>query len=74
VGEPILLSKREAARSLSISIRTLDGLIASNKIRTCRIGRRVLVARKGLEQFAGGDHGDFALAKHKQMISSNFRR
>ena len=64
VGEPILFSKREAARSLSISIRTLDSLIASNKIRVCRIGRRVLIEKKGLEQFAVGSrrkachHGD----------------
>jgi excisionase family DNA binding protein len=55
VGEPILLSKREAARSLSISVRTLDGLIASNRIQACKIGRRVLIARKRLEQFDNGN-------------------
>ena len=52
MSDTILLSKREAARSLSISVRTLDSLIAANEIPTRRIGRRVLVARHSLEQFA----------------------
>lgn len=54
MSDPILLSKREAARSLSISVRTLDGLIGSNEIPVRRIGRRVLIARRYLEQFAFG--------------------
>jgi excisionase family DNA binding protein len=50
--ESILLSKREAARSLSISVHTLDKLIAEEKVPVRRIGRRVLIARQYLEQFA----------------------
>ena len=57
VGEPILLSKREAAKSLSISVRTLDSLIATKKIPVRKIGRRVLISRKSLEQFAIGPDG-----------------
>jgi excisionase family DNA binding protein len=52
VSESILLSKREAARTLSISVRTLDNLIAAKEVPVRRIGRRVLIARQYLEQFA----------------------
>jgi len=52
MSETMLLGKREAARTLSISIRTLDGLIAAHELPTRRIGRRVLIARRHLEQFA----------------------
>jgi excisionase family DNA binding protein len=52
VSERILLSKREAARTLSISVRTLDSLIAAKEVPIRKIGRRVLIARQYLEQFA----------------------
>jgi excisionase family DNA binding protein len=54
VNEPMLLSKRTAARSLSISVRTLDKLLASRTIPALRIGRRVLIALHHLEEFALG--------------------
>jgi len=53
--EQVLLSKRQAARTLSISIRTLDKLILTKEIPVRRIGRRVLVSRTALERFAQGD-------------------
>jgi excisionase family DNA binding protein len=52
--EQILLSKRQAAQTLSISLRTLDKLILSKKLPVHRIGRRVLVSRSALERFAIG--------------------
>lgn len=54
--ELILVSKRNAARQLSVSLRTIDNLIAFKEIRVRRIGRRVLIPRKALEEFARGDH------------------
>lgn len=54
MNEPMLLSKRTAARSLSISVRTLDKLLASQTIPALRIGRRVLIALRHLEEFALG--------------------
>ncbi len=54
--EPILISKREAARILSISLRSLDYLLASKEICARRIGRRVLIPRRALEEFARRDH------------------
>lgn len=50
--EQMLLDRRTAAEILSISVRTLDKLIAANKISVCRIGRRVLVSKQDLENFA----------------------
>ncbi len=56
MAEPILVSKREAAKALSISPRTLDYLIASKEISVRRIGRRCLIPRRALEEFARRDH------------------
>jgi excisionase family DNA binding protein len=54
--DPILISKRDAAKALSISLRTLDYLIASKELAVRRVGRRCLIPRKSLEEFAGHDH------------------
>jgi len=54
--EPILLSKKSAANMLAISLRTLDNLIAAKEIPVRRIGRRVVVSRRAIEDFARRDH------------------
>lgn len=51
-----LLSRREAAQSLSISLRTLDYLIADGKLTVRRIGRRVLIEPGELERFSQRSH------------------
>jgi excisionase family DNA binding protein len=56
LNDQILLSKREAARLLSLSVRTVDNLIAQNRLLVRRVGRRVLIPRRGLEEFARHDH------------------
>ena len=48
---PIMVDKRDAARLLSISLRTLEHLIARGDLAVCRIGRRCLIERRALEQF-----------------------
>jgi len=48
----ILLSKQDAADALGISLRTVDHLIAGKRLPVMKIGKRVLVPRKALEQFA----------------------
>lgn len=52
--EQVLLSKRQAAQALSISVRTLDKLIQSRKLPVHKIGRRVLISRTSMERFAIG--------------------
>ena len=48
----LLLDKRSAAAS-SISLRTVDYLIADGKLRLRRVGRRVLIHRAEIARFAG---------------------
>ena len=55
-SDKILYTKREAAQLLSISLRSLDYLIVSQQLQTRRIGRRVLLHRDSIEQFARVDH------------------
>jgi excisionase family DNA binding protein len=52
---PILFSKRQAADALGISLRTIDNLIATRQLKVARIGKRVLIPRKAVEQFARGE-------------------
>ena len=54
--QKVLYTKREAAQLLSISLRSLDYLIVSQQLPARRIGRRVLVHRDSIEQFARLDH------------------
>lgn len=54
----LLYDRREAARQLSISVRSLDYLIAGGCIRVRRIGGRVLITHKELERFAANDRSE----------------
>ena len=54
LSEKILLSRRDAARALSISIRTLDYMIARGQLAARKVGSRVLIPRAALERFARG--------------------
>lgn len=53
---PLLLSKRNAAASLGISLRTLEMLISIKELKSVRIGKRRLIPRRELEKFARRDH------------------
>jgi excisionase family DNA binding protein len=52
----LLVGRREAARMLSISQRSLDYLIADKQLTTRRIGTRVLIALTDLQRYARADH------------------
>jgi len=56
MSEQLLISRREAAKMLSISLRTLDYMIASKEIPVRRIHRRTLISVAALRQFARHDH------------------
>jgi len=51
-SQRILLPRRDAADSLSISLRKLDSLVREKLIGTVRIGRRRLIAHAELVKFA----------------------
>jgi excisionase family DNA binding protein len=54
VQDKILISRRESAALLSISLRTLDKIVAEKGLPTKKIRSRVLIPRRALEQFAEG--------------------
>jgi excisionase family DNA binding protein len=59
----ILFSKKDAAHALSISLRSLEYLIARKELPTRHIGKRVLVPIAALQQFARRDHTKNPAAK-----------
>ena len=60
--EAILVSRKDGAAILGVSIRTLDYAIARGLIRPRRIGRRVMLPRTELLRFASKDHVQIAPA------------
>ena len=56
--ERILVGRREAARMLSISQRSLDYLVANKRLNARRIGARVLLSVSELRRYAQADHPD----------------
>ena len=70
MSDQILLSKRDSARLLSVSLRTVDNLIAHKRLVVRRVGRRVLIPRRALEEFARHDHPTHGEAESpKQEVS-----
>ncbi len=54
----LLYDRKEAARQLSISVRSLDYLIAGGKLETRRIGKKVLIPHGSLSRFSLANHYD----------------
>ena len=52
--EPILVSRKDAAALLGLSLRTVDNLLAQGQLAARKIGRRTLILRSALERFAQG--------------------
>lgn len=52
----VLLSKKEVAWLLSLSVRSVDYLIVRGELAVRRVGKRVLIHRTELERFARRDH------------------
>lgn len=57
----LLYSRREAARLLSISERSLTHLISNKRVSVTRVGRRTLIHRDELLRFARIDTPRFCL-------------
>jgi excisionase family DNA binding protein len=54
--EKLAVNRFEAARLLSISLRTLDSLLARGELCARRVGRRVVFPVVELERFLRRDH------------------
>lgn len=52
----LLYDRRKSARQLSISIRSLDYLIAAKTFQVRRIGSKVLIPHSELVRYSRGDH------------------
>jgi excisionase family DNA binding protein len=56
--EAILLSRRQAAELLGLSLRSIDYLSASGRLATLKIGKRRLFRREVIERFARTNHAE----------------
>jgi excisionase family DNA binding protein len=45
------LTRKEAAKALSIGLNSLDKLIISNELRSRRVGKRILIPETEIESF-----------------------
>jgi hypothetical protein len=54
----LLYDRKEGARQLSISVRSLDYLIAGRELETRRIGKKVLITHASLVRYSQGNHYD----------------
>jgi len=52
----LLYARRDVAHALSISLRSVDHLIANGQIKTRKLGNRVMVSDAELRRFADTDH------------------
>ena len=52
--EQILVSRQDAAKALSVSVRSVDYMIARGELPARKLGKRTLIPRAALEKFARG--------------------
>lgn len=66
MSEKLLVSKRDAALLLSVSVRTIENLIAAKRLVARKLGRRTLIPWSALEQLSRRDTPSPSLeADHK---------
>lgn len=70
----LLYDRKEAARQLSISIRSLDYIIAAKELDTRRIGRKVLVTHASLVRYASGNHYTVRRESNGDRVRRDARR
>ena len=56
--EKLLYSRRDAAEALSLSVRSIDYLITTNRLPTRRVGSKILIPAIAIRRFAREDHPD----------------
>jgi excisionase family DNA binding protein len=55
-NDKLAVNRFEAARLLSISLRTVDSLLARGELRGRRVGRRIVFPIEELQRFLRKDH------------------
>ena len=69
----LLYDRKSAAQMLSVSVRSLDYIIAAKGLDTRRIGRKVLVTRASLVRYASGNHFDITSRSDADAVASGER-
>lgn len=69
----LLYDRKSAARMLSISVRSLDYIIAAKGLDTRRIGRKVLVPHASLMRYASGNHFAITSRSDAEAVASGER-
>jgi excisionase family DNA binding protein len=64
--DTLLYGRRESAQLLSISLRTVDQLIAEEQLSVRRVGKRVLVLAQSLREYANAEVGREASMSHRK--------
>jgi hypothetical protein len=54
----LLYSRKDAAFALSVSVRSLDYLIANKKLSTRKLGKKITIPHCELVKFARADHAN----------------
>ncbi|MGB2675998.1 MAG: helix-turn-helix domain-containing protein [Candidatus Acidiferrum sp.] len=54
--QPLLVSKKEAALALGLSLRTIDAMIARKELASITVGKRRLVKFASVVAFTRTDH------------------
>lgn len=70
----ILVGRREAARMLSISQRSIDYLVANRQLNVRRIGGRVLIPVNELRRYARADHPKPLAPQTKSSVMGQAKR
>ena len=52
MNDKILLSRKDAAEAISVSLRKLDYLVANAVLKAIKLGKRTLIPRAELEKLA----------------------
>lgn len=55
-GQRLLYDRKTAARQISLSVRSVDYLIANKRLGTRRVGKRIMIPHCELVRFARTDH------------------
>jgi excisionase family DNA binding protein len=50
--QPIYYRRRQAAQRLNVSLRQIDILVSTKKLRTVKIGKRRLISEDAIQAFA----------------------
>jgi hypothetical protein len=73
--EKLLYSKQDAAEALSLSVRSIDYLITTQRLPMRRVGGKVMIPVNAVRRFARGDHPERVRGDgHAVSIYSEKRR